>query len=112
MRPSNRGTDDANEKRDDHELARVRTVQSPHRPASGADCETKRPGLDKLIQQIHGPIWVPRDSGYNVGLPVFPDYIHQLNWGLAGMAMLNGADAKVRRFKFSAQNEGLFPPSD
>jgi hypothetical protein len=62
--------------------------------------------------RIRGPIWVPRDSGYNVGLPVFPDYIHQLNWGLAGMAMLNGADVKVRRFKFSAQNEGLFPPSD
>lgn len=59
---------------------------------------------------IRGPIWVPRDSGYSVGLPVFPDHVHQLNWGLAGMAMLNRADAKVRRFKFSAQNEGLFPP--
>jgi hypothetical protein len=59
---------------------------------------------------IRGPIWVPRDSGYDVGLPVFPDHIHQLNWGLAGMAVLNLADAKVRRFKFSAQNDRLFPP--
>jgi hypothetical protein len=59
---------------------------------------------------IRGPIWVPRDSGYPVGLPVFPDSLHQLNWGLEGMVMLNAAEAKVRRFKFSAQNEGLFPP--
>jgi len=58
---------------------------------------------------IRGPIWVPRDSGYSVGLPVFPDNLHQLNWGLAGMAMLNTAECKVRRFKFSTENEGLFP---
>lgn len=64
----------------------------------------------RSYSSIRGPIWVPRDSGYNAGLPVFPDHLHQLNWGLAGMAMLNGADAKVRRFKFSARNEGLFPP--
>lgn len=64
----------------------------------------------RVYSRIRGPIWVPRDSGYPVGLPIFPDHVHQLNWGLAGMAMLNGADAKVRRFKFSAQNEGLFPP--
>ena len=59
---------------------------------------------------IRGPIWVPRDSGYRAGLPVFPDNIHQLNWGVSGMAVLNGTDPKVRRFKFSAQNQGLFPP--
>jgi len=60
--------------------------------------------------RIRGPIWVPRDSGYPVGMPVFPDHIHQLNWGQAGMAALNRPGVKVRRFKFSAQNEGLFPP--
>lgn len=59
---------------------------------------------------IRGPIWVPRDSGYNTGLPIFPDHIHQLNLGLAGMKLLNRSDVKIRRFKFSAQNEGLFPP--
>ena len=59
---------------------------------------------------IRGPIWVPRDSGYPVGLPPFPDQLHRLNWGLAGMAMLNDAESKTRRFKFSAGNEGLFPP--
>ena len=64
----------------------------------------------KLYSRIRGPIWVPRDSGYNVGLPVFPDHVHQLNWGLAGMAVLNRPGVKVRRFKFSSQNEGLFPP--
>jgi hypothetical protein len=63
-----------------------------------------------FYSSIRGPIWVPRDSGYSAGLPVFPDHIHQLNWGLSGMEVLNAADAKVRRFKFSAQNEGLFPP--
>lgn len=59
---------------------------------------------------IRGPIWVPRDSGYPVGLPKFPDDLHQLNWGLAGMAMLNTDESKTRRFKFSSSNEGLFPP--
>jgi hypothetical protein len=59
---------------------------------------------------MRGPIWVPRDSGYDTGLPKFPDSLHQLNWGLGGMTMLNQATAKVRRFKFSSDNEGLFPP--
>jgi len=72
---------------------------------SGCICE-----CFSVYSRIRGSIWVPRDSGYPVGLPVFPDHVHQLNWGLAGMALLNGSDAKVRRFKFSAQNEGLFPP--
>jgi hypothetical protein len=63
-----------------------------------------------FYSRIRGPIWVPRDSGYNIGLPVFPDKVHQLNWGLAGMAVLNQPGVKIRRFKFSSQNEGLFPP--
>ncbi len=58
---------------------------------------------------MRGPLWVPRDSGYDSGRPVFPDDLHQLCWGRNGLAMLNSADAKLRRFKFSAQNEGLFP---
>jgi hypothetical protein len=59
---------------------------------------------------LRGPLWVPRDSGYSVGLPKFPDSIHQLNWGQAGLDMLNTVDAKPRRFKFSQDNAGLFPP--
>jgi len=60
--------------------------------------------------RIRGPIWVPRDSGYDTGLQPFPDHIHQLNWGQAGMTVLNRDELKVRRFKFSTANEGLFPP--
>jgi hypothetical protein len=59
---------------------------------------------------MRGPLWVPRDSGYPVGHPLFPDHTHQLNWGLGGLAVLNTAELKTRRFKFSSANEGLFPP--
>jgi hypothetical protein len=60
--------------------------------------------------RIRGPIWVPRDSGFDTGLPPFADHVHQLNWGRAGMAVLNLPESKTRRFKFSSTNEGLFPP--
>jgi hypothetical protein len=64
----------------------------------------------KDYSRMRGPLWVPRDSGYPTGMPPFPDHVHQLNWGQMGLDVLNQADLKVRRFKFSAQNEGLFPP--
>jgi hypothetical protein len=63
-----------------------------------------------VYSRIRGPIWVPRDSGFDVGLPVFPDHVHQLNWGRAGMAILNRDELKARRYKFSSQNESIFPP--
>lgn len=56
---------------------------------------------------IRGPIWVPRDSGYPVGGQPFPDHLHQINWGQAGLARLNGR--KELRFVFDAGNEDLYP---
>jgi len=57
---------------------------------------------------IWGPIWVPRDSGFDVGGPKFPDNVHQVNWGQDGLKVLNTDDAKARRFLYTKENEPLF----
>lgn len=47
---------------------------------------------------MRGPLWVPQDSGIPYGGPPFPDHIHQVNWGRAGMRELNAPRSKeVRR---------------
>jgi hypothetical protein len=57
---------------------------------------------------ILGPIWVPRDSGFDTGGPKFPDDVHQVNWGQDGLKVLNTDDAKARRFLYTKENEPLF----
>jgi hypothetical protein len=57
---------------------------------------------------IVGPIWVPRDSGFDTGGPKFPDDVHQVNWGQGGLKVLNTDDAVARRFLYTKENEPLF----
>ncbi len=55
---------------------------------------------------IIGPIWGRKDSGLP-GAPGLPEVYHQINWGLAGMQVLNTVAAMRRRVLFSKHNEHL-----
>lgn len=61
------------------------------------------------FSRIRGPIWVPRDSGIDAGGRPFPDRVHQLNWGRAGMTVLNAPELKRRRFKYWRGNPEVHP---
>lgn len=50
-----------------------------------------------LYSVMIGPIWVPRDSGYDTGVVPFPDDLHQWNWGQTAMGVINQAECKGRR---------------
>jgi Papain-like cysteine protease AvrRpt2 len=54
---------------------------------------------------MRGPLWVPRDSGINKGHPPFPDDVHQIDWGLEGLKIINSETAKKQRFLFTKDNE-------
>jgi hypothetical protein len=63
---------------------------------------------------MRGPMWSRADSAGSSGVPLgtddigiaLPDNLHQINWGLAGLAALNAPAAKNRRFLFNKDNEG------
>jgi hypothetical protein len=54
---------------------------------------------------MRGPLWVPRDSGIEKGHPIFPDHVHQIDWGIEGLKLLNADKAKKLRFLFTKDNE-------
>jgi hypothetical protein len=67
-----------------------------------------RPGDNDWTQYfgwMKGPLWVPKDSRINKGRKKFPDDIHQINWGIQGLEILNNGDAKKRRCLFTKENE-------
>jgi hypothetical protein len=71
MRPGDKGTDDSCRTQLHDELARVCRVNR-HIDASGA--LIARPNdrdWTGTYSRIRGPIWVPRDSGYDTGLQPF-----------------------------------------
>ena len=56
---------------------------------------------------IRGPFWGRVDSGMPGGGPPIPDHIQQINWGQAGLTVLNTPVAKQRRFLITKENEHL-----
>ncbi len=54
---------------------------------------------------MRGPLWVPRDSGIEEGHPPFPDDVHQIDWGVEGLKIINSAKAKKLRYLFTKDNE-------
>lgn len=54
---------------------------------------------------MRGPIWGRADSKLP-GAPGLPERYHQINWGAAGLNVLNTSAAKQRRFLFTKRNEG------
>jgi hypothetical protein len=63
---------------------------------------------------MRGPMWSKADSAQSSATPLgvddiginIPENFHQINWGLAGLAVLNTDAAKSRRSLFTKENEG------
>lgn len=54
---------------------------------------------------MKGPLWVPQDSGIKKPPPPFPDDQHQINFGQAGLKLLNSDEAKKNRYLYSHEND-------